>query len=1111
MSKKKPKIDIVRYYRTFHYLLGLGRWDAIRRIKIADKVAWEGEVRDNTVLTIDKPELHGGVRREGGNVGDVHVLFGDPGQVLSDFVAGKYGLTGATSPAYRGLMTLMFTENPNGEGPGFYWHANTPALPSVKVLGERLPDDWYPLTAGIPIVGGESAAVEGEMPEGEYDLTHLNLNHSPGFDFDVAAREFFILSQGTGPAGVDQILVYSMVDHSLKRTIDFSGIAVSATTTLVFADGWFFTEDLATEDIVAISSTGVVTATHPTERGLPGPNAIEVIKVNGQTQLMFHVFRNIGNEQWDTYRWDGAAFTAIGDIATIGTDCTAVGWKDLGATSVFYWYDESDAKVYATTFDATTGFVTVDTGWVLPGGTISEIMYVQSLGLFLLRSNATITAYDETFVQQWSVTHSSSPQLQFPNPTRSNIKTRLALASPASGGGVVIDLVGGAEVDTVSALDPKSTGAGYDYVWDDDGGTLWYSLAGDAFYRIQFEPAQGGDCKNANPVHCIYEICTNTKFGLSAPVALMDDAAFQAAALTLYNEQIGVAFKWTRGAEGEKIIQELLDHIEATIFPDPLTGLLTIKLIRGDYDVANLPEVNDDNARLTKFRRKGWGETTGRMTVTYTNSENEEEATVTMVDPGNIAMQGRTVSDSRNYYMIRHADQAMKLCARDLRAGAYPLASCEAEFDQSWWDKILPGAVVKVTKTFENGDTITDMPMRVSNPQRSHQGDGRISCRLTEDVFGFEATDYATPPQSQGGDGGEVPAELAHALIFTLPWYLAVNSIDAETAEAAEAAGEVFAGFLGAQAGSDAAEYELYGQETDSLGGVSFVSFGYNDVLSRSVLSAALVQEVETTLADFPNRSAGPGAVVGSFIVLGEGPENASEICIVSAFVSGIGFTLKRGMLDTTPKDWPMNTPAWIIPADAKFYDGEEYLPPAAVAYKFATMTSQGQLDLALAPIVNGNLTERPYLPLRPANVTVEGVAFGSVDADGLTDLDVDWSNRNRLTEDAQVLFWDDASVTGEVGQTTVIQALDMAKALINEVTGLVADGGAPVTSHAFPVANFSGADEGYIRVLSERDGKRSLQGHDIHIQLSDLRVLESDTSQVRVLEGSTESRKLED
>ena len=69
--------------------------------------------------------------------------------------------------------------------------------------------------------------------------------------------------------------------------------------------------------------------------------------------------------------------------------------------------------------------------------------------------------------------------------------------------------------------------------------------------------------------------------------------------------------------------------------------------------------------------------------------------------------------------------------------------------------------------------------------------------------------------------------------------------------------------------------------------------------------------------------------------------------------------------------------------------------------------------------------------------MAVEGTAFGIADLNGLVNANVAWSNRNRLTEDSQVLFWDGADVTPEVGQTTTIQALDMSKVLINEVTGL--------------------------------------------------------------------------
>ena len=69
------------------------------------------------------------------------------------------------------------------------------------------------------------------------------------------------------------------------------------------------------------------------------------------------------------------------------------------------------------------------------------------------------------------------------------------------------------------------------------------------------------------------------------------------------------------------------------MYADPHTGLQVLKLIRDDYDVNTLDVIDNDNATLESFRRKSLGELVNQITVTYTDGDNEEEATVTLQDP----------------------------------------------------------------------------------------------------------------------------------------------------------------------------------------------------------------------------------------------------------------------------------------------------------------------------------------------------------------------------------------------------------------------------------------------------------------------------------------------
>ena len=136
---------------------------------------------------------------------------------------------------------------------------------------------------------------------------------------------------------------------------------------------------------------------------------------------------------------------------------------------------------------------------------------------------------------------------------------------------------------------------------------------------------------------------------------------------------------------------------------------------------------------------------------------------------------------------------------------------------------------------------------------------------------------------------------------------------------------------------------------------------------------------------------------------------------------------------------------------------------------------SIGLLNGADAPDIGYTATERPHLPHRPANVAVNGQQWGIVDSSGLATIPVTWANRNRVTEDSQVLDWDGASVTPEVGQGTLTKITDPSThAGINEIS--VAEG---VTSHDLMPADFGSATLALVQVCAVRDGFESLQAYE--------------------------------
>lgn len=579
---------------------------------------------------------------------------------------------------------------------------------------------------------------------------------------------------------------------------------------------------------------------------------------------------------------------------------------------------------------------------------------------------------------------------------------------------------------------------------------------------------------DSNPAHIIYESLTNTIWGMGSPSTAIDVDSFEAAAAVLYNEALGLSLMWTRQSTIESFISEILDHIEATLFVNPQNGLLTLKLIRADYSLTGLPEYTPDNSEVTKFSRKLWGETVNEIIVTWTNPENEQEETVIAQDLANIVTQGGIVSDSRNYYGVRNKELAMRLAQRDLRSSSTPLASCDIEVNREAWD-LLPGDVV-ILNSPEDG--INALVMRVGPVDYGRIGDAKVRASLVEDVFALATADYSVPPNTGAVDPSEAPTSADDYLIFTLPYYWVVNEIEPVVDPEYP---EVYAGVLASEEGSDAFDYELMGEVTDTLGDVTFEEIGTKSIISRALLTDALSAEAESTLI-FPAGTQGPGPQIGGFVLIEGTDDTDTELCLILDYSSSSDtHTLSRGVLDTVPRAWPAGTPVWFLTAGMVFFDSLPRSDAEVVNYKQLIRTSLGMLDESAAPTITETLIDRPYLPLRPANVLVNSDSgFGAVlDLTGVDPIPTSWARRNRLTEDSVILAWTDGDVTPEASQTTVVRLLDLAENVLHEYTGIAG------TSQNVDPVDFAGEEEGYIEFVSQRDTFESLQGHRVRITLT--------------------------
>jgi hypothetical protein len=581
----------------------------------------------------------------------------------------------------------------------------------------------------------------------------------------------------------------------------------------------------------------------------------------------------------------------------------------------------------------------------------------------------------------------------------------------------------------------------------------------------------GPSIPDANPAWIVFETLTDTSWGMGLDPSSLDVPSFQVAANTLLSEQLGLSYKWTSQDTIDTLIGDVLATIQGVLFVSPQTGLFTLKLLRGDYTVSDLPILTESNGKLTSFTRRLLGETHNCVSVTWTNPLTESNDTAMAFDPGSISRQGGCIVQSNSYPGVRNEILALQLAMRDLSSAAAPLAIIEAEVDRSFWGT-SPGDCIVINYP-EYG--LSSLVCRVMKIDYGKPGASVIKLNLTEDVFSMSYAAYQGVGTSLWTYPDKTLVPVTNALVSDLPYYAVVNIPDGGVAKG-RAFPESTVGIFASAPRPNTSVFQVYADVTDILGNMYLAEVGSKNFVGAGALGTALVQETTST-----GVSLGVAAAVLDFVIFGT-TEQGQEICIVSA-VSGATVTLWRGLLDTTPRTWAPGTPFFICANPAYCADGTAHAAGSPVEFQLCPMVQGRVLSTTLAPVVTGHPVSRQNLPTRPANVKIGGTThFGTYVSTTTADIDVTWANRNRLTEDLAILPWDSASVTPESGQTTSIKLWSADHTvLLWSATGLTG------TSGTIPYSAFGGAAFGLAKLVSECDGLESLQGHEVLIQVPPL------------------------
>lgn len=515
-----------------------------------------------------------------------------------------------------------------------------------------------------------------------------------------------------------------------------------------------------------------------------------------------------------------------------------------------------------------------------------------------------------------------------------------------------------------------------------------------------------------NGAHIIYQCCTDPAWarGLDRDVE-MDDNALVRAANQLCEEGFGICLVWYRKDDLDNFIKKVLDLIGGVLYTDRETGRTVLRLVRDDYDVADLPvftpttgllEITEDD---TGSADSGYNEVIGTGRDPITNKDFQMRAQ-------NLAayQSQRTVSSlDQDYKGVPTKEMLARLVLRDLRASAAGLKRYTVVLDRAAW-RIAPGMPFRIQHPARN---IGDVVLRAGEIDDGDMLNGRITIKAVQDVFGLPATSYVDPVVSEWTPPAKVALPPPESRLVEAGYrdaHLRVGSVEAEGATADEG----YVGQLAVTPNSTTYQYDL----ATRAAGEEFEVRVTGAFTGTAVLAAA-VDPLDTAVV-FADMQSLTEENVGQALLLGD------EIVLLDALDEETGAaTVARGCADTLPALHAALARCWTIDDDL-VTDERSYARGEQVDARVLSRTSSDVLDIAVAQTQTVEIVGRISRPYPPADVQVDALSIYAVRGESVEPV-ITWATRNRLTQADQLLGHSQGSVVSEEGvlHRVVIRSLD--------------------------------------------------------------------------------------
>lgn len=521
-----------------------------------------------------------------------------------------------------------------------------------------------------------------------------------------------------------------------------------------------------------------------------------------------------------------------------------------------------------------------------------------------------------------------------------------------------------------------------------------------------------------NPAHIIYDSITHADLS-GEPTGMVNDASFHAAADKLYVEGFGLCTTYDSSQETPAQFQQrICDVIGGSLSQSRVDGLYYLDLIRGDYDLASLPIIGEDDVIAFEQDASVITETGNRGQAEWFDPVAKETRTTPPIfSMGNIQSAGRVIPlDTKKYPEIPVESLARRVITRDVKASAVPLNRLTLT-TRATLRAARPGVNYRLQLPSEG---IADMVVVIGSVAHGTATNGQMKIVAVQNIYSLPATVYVKPQDGLWEPHDTAAGASPNQRLIEAPYVEVVANLSApDLAALPDEAGYVVAAATQPAAGTN---YQLM----TAAASEDYADHGAHDWCPSATVTGAS-DYLDTSLV-IAGGSLLDRVAVGSWALWDD------EIVRVDAIDVDAGtLTVGRGCADTVP------TPAHAAGSRIDFIgdwggsDQREYVGGDVIRAKLLT-NAGNQLDPAAAPALTVTMNERQVRPYPPGALKINGVAYPTTVTGSFT---VTWAHRNRVAQADQLVDTTTGSVTVAPNTRYGLRFLDATDTLLIERTDI--------------------------------------------------------------------------